>query len=129
MYVKYVKILVKLIFLFKLAWKQTKVPLKQNFNGKRLHPTNLVKYLSIKTDENFNWKHQIRYLAIKLNRENAILFKLRHLSPIEIVPFLFGHKISSIKTLKDYIFSKSLCSDHLFKVTKKRLSGKYLLHK
>ena len=37
-----------------------------------------MKYLDIKTDEDLNWKLQIYDIAIKLNRENAILSKWRY---------------------------------------------------
>ena len=40
--------------------------------------SNSVENLSIKIDENFNWKQQISNIAIKLNRANAMLSKLRH---------------------------------------------------
>ena len=54
------------------------VPLKVKLNGKILCPTNSVKYLGVKIDENLNWKQQISDITIKLNRENTILYKLRH---------------------------------------------------
>ena len=39
-----------------------------------------MKYLGIKIDEKLNWKQQISDIAIKLNRANAILSKLKTLS-------------------------------------------------
>ena len=45
---------------------------------KRLYPANSVKYLGINIDENLNWKKQIPDIAIKLNKTNVILPKLRH---------------------------------------------------
>ena len=47
-------------------------------NGKMLCTTNLVKYLGIKTDKNLNWHEQINNVAVKLNRANAMLSKVRH---------------------------------------------------
>ena len=47
-------------------------------NDKRLYTTNLVKYLGIKTDKNLNWHEQINNVAVKLNRANAVLSKVRH---------------------------------------------------
>ena len=50
--------LVKLnLFFLKSALKQTDVPLKLKFNESRLYPTNSVKYLGAKSNENLNWKH------------------------------------------------------------------------
>ena len=37
-----------------------------------------MKYLDIDIDENLNWKQQISQIAIKLNKTNGILSKLRH---------------------------------------------------
>ena len=44
------------VVLFKLSRKLADVPLKLKLNGKRLYPTNLVKYLGINIDENLNCK-------------------------------------------------------------------------
>ena len=66
------------VVLFKSSRKLTDVPLKLKLNGKRLYPTNSVKYLGINIDENLNWKQQISDIAIKLNKGNGILSKLRH---------------------------------------------------
>ena len=58
--------------------KLTDVSLKLKLNGKRLYLTNLLKYLGTSIDENLNWKYQICDIAIKLNKANCILSKLRH---------------------------------------------------
>ena len=104
--------------LFKLARKEKDTPLKLKLTWKRLCPVNSVKYLSIKFDEILNWKQQISHLAIRLNRANVILSKLRHLSTgklstqyimqylnlIHNAFLLLGHKIKI--QLKDFLFSK-----------------------
>ena len=54
------------VFLFKSSRKLTNVLLKMKLNGK--------------IDEKLNWKQQISDIAIKLNRANAILSKLKTLS-------------------------------------------------
>ena len=66
------------VALFKSSRKCPDVPLKLKRNGKRLYPTNSVKYLGISIDENLTWKRQISDIAIKLNKANGILSKLRH---------------------------------------------------
>ena len=66
------------VVLFKSSRKFTDVPLKLKLNGKRLYPTNSVKYLGISINENLNWKQQISDVAIKLKKANGILSKLRH---------------------------------------------------
>ena len=52
---------------------------KIKLSRKWLYPTDSVKYLGIRIDENLNWKH-VSDIAIKLNRANAVLFKIRNLS-------------------------------------------------
>ena len=50
--------------------------------GKRLFPTEIVKYLNVKTGTNLNWEHHMTDISIKLNRFNTLLFKMRkYVSP------------------------------------------------
>ena len=66
------------VVLFRSLRKQTESTLKLNLNGKRLYTTDSVKYLTIKIDENVNWHQQINNVAVKLNKANAMLSKVRH---------------------------------------------------
>ena len=65
------------VVLFKSVTNQTEATLKLKLNDKRLYSTISVKYLGIKTDENLNWHEQINNVAVKLNRANAMLSKVR----------------------------------------------------
>ena len=53
------------------------VNLKIKLCGKILYPTESVKYLGVKIDTNLPWQHHVNDLSIKLNRANALLFKIR----------------------------------------------------
>ena len=86
------------VVLFKSVRKQTEATLKLKLNGKRLYITNSVKDLGIKIDENLNWHKQINNVAVKLNRANDMLSKVRH----------FVHK----KTLKS--ICHAIFESHLF---------------
>ena len=66
------------VVLLKSIRKQTEATLKLKLNVKRLCTKNSVKYLGIKIDENLNWHEQINNVAVKLNRTNAMLSKVRH---------------------------------------------------
>ena len=68
--------------------KEMGFDLKLKLNGKRLYPTTSVKYLGIKTDENLTWTDHIKDTAIKLNRANAMLFKVREFANIKILKFI-----------------------------------------
>ena len=57
---------------------------KNNFEGdlkklcrERPHPTESVEYLVVKIDTNLSWLHHVNGLSIKMNRSNALLFKMR----------------------------------------------------
>ena len=43
---------------------------------KRLYPTESVKYLGVKIDTDLSWQYHVNDFCIKLNRANALLFKM-----------------------------------------------------
>ena len=68
--------------IFKFKQKKFESNLKIKLCGKRLYPTESVKYLGVKIDTNLTWQHHVNDLSIKLNRANALLFKMRkYVSP------------------------------------------------
>ena len=64
------------LVIFKHQRKKIDSEVKIKLNRKRLYPTDSVKYLGIRIDENSNWKHHLSNIAIKLNRANVLLFKM-----------------------------------------------------
>ena len=65
------------MIIFKSKQKKPVGDLKIKLCGKRLYPTESVKYVSVKIDANLTWHHHVNDLSIKLNRANALLFKMR----------------------------------------------------
>ena len=63
--------------IFKSNQKKFEGDLKIKLCGKRLYPTKTVKYLGVKIDTNLSWQYHVNNLSIKLNRANALLFKMR----------------------------------------------------
>ena len=63
--------------IFKSTQKKFEGELKIKLCGKRLYPTESVKYLGMRVDTNFSWQYHVNDLSIKLNRANALLFKLK----------------------------------------------------
>ena len=45
---------------------------------KRLYPSNSVKSLGIKIDRLLHWHDQVNSIAVKLNRANTLLLKIRN---------------------------------------------------
>ena len=70
------------MIIFKSKQKKFESDLKIKLCCKRLYPTESVKYLGVKIDKNLTWQHHVSDLSIKLNRANALLFKIRkYISP------------------------------------------------
>ena len=63
--------------------------LKLKLNGKRLYPIKSVKYLGIKIDENITWNELINHIAIKLNRANAVLYKVREFVNTRVLKLIY----------------------------------------
>ena len=64
--------------IFKCRRKNYEGVIKLKLYKQRLHPTNNVKYLGIKIDENFNWKHHVNDASTKLLWVNTILINKRN---------------------------------------------------
>ena len=63
--------------IFKFKRKKFEGDLNIKLCGKRLCPAEGVKYLGVKIDTNVSWQQHVNDLSIKLNRANALLFKMR----------------------------------------------------
>ena len=46
-------------------------------SGKRLYSSNSIKYLGVRIDRLLRWYDQTNSFAVKLNRANALLLKIR----------------------------------------------------
>ena len=75
--------------IFKSKQKKFEGDLKIKLCGKRLYPTESVKYLSVKIDANLNWEYHVNDLSIKLNRDNVLLFKMRKYSSLKILRSIY----------------------------------------
>ena len=75
--------------IFKSKQKKLEGDLKIKLCGKILYPTESVKYLGVKIDTNLTWQHHINDLSIKLNRANALLFKIRKYVSLKILRSIY----------------------------------------
>ena len=62
---------------FKSKQKKLEGDLKIKLCSKRLYLTESVKYLGVKINVNLSCQYHVNDLSIKLNRANALLFKMR----------------------------------------------------
>ena len=63
------------LVIFKHQRKKIDSEVKIKLSRKQLYPTDFLKYLGIRIDENLKWKY-VSDIAIKLNKANALLFKI-----------------------------------------------------
>ena len=71
--------------IFKSKQKKFEGDLKIKLCSKRLYPTESVKYVGVKIDTNLSWEYHVNDLSIKLNRANALLFKMREYVSLKIL--------------------------------------------
>ena len=67
------------LVLFTSSKKQLDCNSKIKLKGKRLYEMDSVRYLGIQIDKKLTWKQQINNVALKLNKANAMLSKLRRI--------------------------------------------------
>ena len=77
------------LILFKSKMKKLDFDFKLKLNGKRLYLTESVKYLGNKIDENLTRNDHINDIAIKPNRANAMVFKVREFINIKILKLIY----------------------------------------
>ena len=75
--------------IFKSKQKKFEVDLKIKLCGKRLYPTESVKYLGVKIDTNLSCQYHVNYLSIKLNRANDLFFKMRKYVSLKILRSIY----------------------------------------
>ena len=63
--------------IFKFKQNKFEDDLKIKLGGKKLYPTESVKYLGVKIDTNLSKQYDVNDIFIKLNRANALPFKMR----------------------------------------------------
>ena len=70
--------------IFKSKQKKFEVDLKIKLCSKRLYPAE-----SVKIDRNLSWQYHVNDLFTKLNRANALLFKMRKYVRIKILRSIY----------------------------------------
>ena len=71
--------------IFKSEQTNIEGDLKMKCCGKGLYPTESVNYLSVKTERNLSWQNHVNDVSFKLNRANALLYKMRKYVSLEIL--------------------------------------------
>ena len=77
------------LVIFKHQRKKIDSEVKIKLSRKQLYPTDSVKYLVVRTDENLNCKHHVSDIAIKLSRANALPFKIRNFVNVKTLKTIY----------------------------------------
>ena len=106
--------------LFKPLKKELDHELKIKLNGKKLYPTPSVKYFGVKIDSNLNWKEHINSVAVKLNRGNAVLSKLKVYVSFSILKSIYYSIFESNLNYGNIVWAQNVCSSHRLFLLQKR---------
>ena len=77
------------IVIFKSKLNKFEGYLKIKLCGKKLYPTEIVKYLGVKIDTNLSCQYHVNDLSIKLNRGNALNFKMKKYVSLKILRSIY----------------------------------------
>ena len=86
------------------------MPNKIKLSRKRLYPSNSVKYLGVKIDENLTWKYYIYDIATKQSRASAILFKIRNYVNFDTLKSIYFAVFDSHTNYANLIWAQNLNS-------------------
>ena len=86
------------LLIFRHPNKQINYKLKVKLDGKRLYPSEFVKYLGLLIDSHLNWSFHTKSLASKLTRTIGMLSKIRHFVDKSTLRNIYFSIFSSILT-------------------------------
>ena len=78
------------LIIFKPKRKPLDFNVKIKLNGKRVYPTDSMRYLGVKIDSKLNWRSYVNAIATKLNHANAMLYKVRDCVDANILKAIYN---------------------------------------
>ena len=106
--------------IFKSKQKKFEGDLKIKLCGKRLYPTESVKYLGVKIDANLSWQYHVNDLSIKLNRTNALLFKMRKHVSLKILRVIYFAIFDSYLSYYCFVWAQNCSTIQRIKILQKK---------
>ena len=85
------------------------------------YPTESVKYLGVKIDTNLSWQYHVNDLSIKLNRANALLFKMRKYISLKILRSIYFAIFDSYLSYCWLVWAENYCTIQRIIILQKRL--------
>ena len=103
------------LVLFKPLRKKLDENVTIKLKGKKLDLSSSVKYLGIRIDFNLNWKGHVNTIAIKLNRANKLLSKLRHIVNQTTLNSIYYAIFESNFNYASIVWAQKIISPHRIK--------------
>ena len=107
--------------IFKSKHKKFEGDLKIKLCGKRLYPTESVKYLGVKIDTNLSWQYHINDLSIKLKIANAFLFKMTKYVSLKILRSIYFAIFDSYLSYCCLVWAQNSSTIQQIMISQKRL--------
>ena len=101
------------LVIFKHKKKKLECPIRITLSRKRLYPSNPIRYLGVKIDENLNWNDHIHDIATKLNRANVLLFKIRNYVNFNTLKSIYFAIFDSHINFSNLIWQQNVKIPHL----------------
>ena len=105
------------LMIFRHPNKKINYNLKIKINGKKLFPSEWVKYLGIIFDSHLNWCHHIDRLAPRLSRANGMLSKIRHYVPVDTLRTIYHGIFSSLMSYGSLVWGQFI-NKNVSRITK-----------
>ena len=96
------------LVIFKSPRKVLLDEIKIKLSGKRLYPSNSVKYLGIKIDRFLHWHDQVNSIAVKLDRANALLLKIRNYVITETLRNIYFEMFDSHLSYSSIVWAQNI---------------------
>ena len=107
--------------IFRSKQKKFEGDLKIKLCGKRLYPTESVKYLGVKVDATLSWQYHVNDFSIKLNRANALLFKMRKYVSLKILRSIYFAIFNSYLSYCYLVWVQNCCTIQRIVILQKML--------
>ena len=98
------------LVIFEHKKKKLVYPIRIKLSRKIIYLSNSVRYLDVKIDENLNWKDHIHDIATRLNRANALLFKIRNYVNFNTLKLIYFAIFDSLKNDANLIWGQNVNS-------------------
>ena len=94
--------------IFKFQRKGLSDKTKVKLTGKRLYPSNPVKYLGVRIDRFLHWYDQVNDIVVQLNRANVLLLKIKNYVKMKILKEYIPAISDSHLTYSCIVWAKNL---------------------